>query len=116
MEGLTILYVYLQNNILSRRVIMTALLVIPSMPVPGERLIERLHSPKCEIHLMAVVPHHLCEVVHECIVVLRCQVVLVAIYIPTAQDPHCCYEGWDQDIPAVADLVVHCGAWLKLVR
>ncbi len=66
---------------------MTALLVIPSMPIPGERLIEGLHSPKCEIHLMAIVPDHLCEVVHKCIVVLRCQVVLVAICIPTAQNP-----------------------------
>ena len=71
---------------------MTALLVIPSMPVPGERLIEWLHSAKCEVHLMAVVPNHLCEVVHECIIVLRCQVVLVAICIPTAQDAPCFYE------------------------
>jgi len=85
---------------------MTALLVIPSMPAPGERLIERLHSPKCEIHLMAVVPNHFCEVVHKCIVVLRCQVVLVAICVPTAQGPHCCYEVCDQGTLAVADLVI----------
>jgi len=106
MQSCTILYVYLQNNVLSRRVIMTALLVVPSMPVPGERLIERLHSPKRKIHLMAVVPNHLREIVHECIVVLRCQVVLVAICIPTAQDPHRFYETWDQGIQAVADLIV----------
>lgn len=83
---------------------MTAFLVVPSMPAPGERLVERLHSPKREIHLMAVVPNHLCQVVHKCIIVLRCQIVLVAIFIPTAQYPHCCYGFWDQGMHAVDTL------------
>lgn len=64
--------------------IMAALLVIAGLPIPGTGLIEGVYCSECQIHLMAVVANHLCEVIHICIIVVRRQVVLVAIDIATA--------------------------------
>lgn len=63
---------------------MASFLEVALLPVPCIGLVEGLHSPECEIHLMPVVANHLCEVVHKCIIVLRCKVVFVSVHIPTA--------------------------------
>ena len=63
---------------------MAPLLVIASSPVPGERLIEGLHSLEGEVQLMAVIADHLCQIVHKRGVVLRGKIVIVPINVPTA--------------------------------
>ena len=78
---------YLQDDVLGRRVIVAALLVIASSPIPRERLIEWLQSLEGEIQLMAVIADHLCQVVHKRSVVLRGKIVLMPINVSTAGQP-----------------------------
>lgn len=75
----------LQDDVLCGWVIVAALLSIASIPTAGEGLIERLYSPEGHVQLMLVIPHYLCEVVHISVIVLLCQIVLLAIFVATAE-------------------------------
>ena len=58
---------------------------------------------------MLVVPDHLSQVVNICIVVLRSQIVLLTIYIPTAV--YAGSESIHEDLPSVLSLMLapeHC--------
>ena len=63
---------------------MATLLIVAGMPAGCRRLIERLHSAECQIHLMPIVADHFSKIVHIGVIVLRGKVVFTTIRIATA--------------------------------
>ena len=74
----------LQDDVLRGGVIMAAFLHIASIPGSSRGLVEWGYGPECQVHLVLVETCHFCEVVHVGIIILRRQIVQVAIRVPTA--------------------------------
>ena len=65
----------LKDGALSGGIVVAPLLHIAQLPHPRAGLIERLHCAESDVHLIPVVLHHLCQIVHISVVVCWCQVV-----------------------------------------
>ena len=75
--------VCLEDGALGGGIIVAPFLLVAQLPHPRTGLIERLQSAEGDVHLILIVPHNLCQVVHVSVIVHRCQVVC-ALYITTA--------------------------------